>query len=766
MDSMASKTARLPHLLALLALVFFLPTLAAAQEETDPDPNSPSPVLLTFEDSSRALATISRSRLQRTSLYKIEPQAFSLGSKVEFYITNIQLMKDEGPSAFRVYAFDRLGHSFRFPVSDLRLVEPARNVWSLTVLLKDEIGYWNPPAEDGDVLLMVTWRGLASNQAKLGLGLIGGEIKNDASSLAPLSKADGRIITQTGSAEPSSNIVGYQHSGDRARLQEQAAFGFSPMLDTRIRRIGLRSWLASQFDEPYPSLSNPYPNQPLKPANAPTDCDNEQTVVPDVPATCFRDTYTMYPIQAWFMKEAFYGDAQLRHEVAWALGQLWVTSGNDIQQSRHMVEYHKVLSRNAFGNYRTLMKEMTLHPTMGDYLSMATSTKNNPNENYAREIMQLFTIGLFMLNQDGTLQMSGGLPVPTYDQNVVTNLTKVFTGWSFCSVQASCPNVPLGSVNYIDPMLLNAGVGTLSGNRHDLTPKTLLSYPNSVNTNIAACGNCTTLPNVATYANASMDQALDNIYNHPNVAPFVSKNLIQHLVTSDPTPAYVSRVAAVFNANRTSPTQMKEVIRAILLDPEARGDVKTDPAYGKLREPVQMATDILRALNVKAADNVSQSDGVIFQRGEFVGMSQLPFLSPTVFNFYPPDFVVPGTSLLGPEFALMTTGTSIQRANFVNRFAFTAPGVAVSVPNSPSGTTLDLSDLQSLVVADTTNGLLLDALNQRLLHGTMPTAMRSTINTAVNSVTLSSPPTSAQTLSRVRQAVYLVATSSQFQVQR
>jgi len=412
------------------------------------------------------------------------------------------------------------------------------------------------------------------------------------------------------------------------------------------------------------------------------------------------------------------------------------------------------------------MKEMTLHPTMGDYLSMATSTKNNPNENYAREIMQLFTIGLFMLNQDGTQQMSGGFPVPTYDQNVVTNLTKVFTGWSFCSVQASCPNVALGSVNYIDPMLLNGGVGTLSGNRHDLTAKTLLSYPGSVNTSIAACGNCTTLPNVATYANASMDQALDNIYNHPNVAPFVSKNLIQHLVTSDPTPAYVARVAAVFNANRTSPTQLKEVVRAILLDPEARGDVKTDPAYGKLREPVQFATDMLRALNVKAADNVSQSDGVIFQRGEFIGMAQLPFLSPTVFNFYPPDFVVPGTSLLGPEFALMTTGTSIQRANFVNRFAFTAPAVAVSVPNSPSGTTLDLSDLQSLVVADPTNGLLLDALNQRMLHGTMSASMRNTINTAVNSVTVSNPPTATQTLSRVRQAVYLVATSSQFQVQR
>jgi hypothetical protein len=382
--------------------------------------------------------------------------------------------------------------------------------------------------------------------------------------------------------------------------------------------------------------------------------------------------------------------------------------------------------------------------------------------------MQLFTIGLYMLNQDGTLQTSGGNPIPTYDQNGVNNLTKVFTGWKHCNIGgAACPNFPVGGPpNYIDPMILNRGVTNINNNQHDLTAKTLLTYPGSTTTNIAACSNCTTLPNIATYANNSMDQALENMFQHPNVGPFVSKILIQHLVTSDPTPAYVGRVAAVFNANRTNPSQMKEVVKAILLDPEARGDVKTDPNYGKLREPVQFATNFLRTFSVRSADGLGLSDGFITGRGEFNGMSQIPFRAPTVFNYYPPDYMIPGTTLLGPEFALMNTGTSIQRANFMNRFVFTAIPVAVSNPDAPNGTSLDFSDLQALVVADPSNNLLLDALNHRMMHGTMSASMRNTIMTAVNSIAVSNPPTAAQTLNRVRQALYLVATSSQYQVQR
>jgi hypothetical protein len=318
----------------------------------------------------------------------------------------------------------------------------------------------------------------------------------------------------------------------------------------------------------------------------------------------------------------------------------------------------------------------------------------------------------------------------------------------------------------------------LNRNNHDLTAKTLLSWPADpqfppVSTNIPACTGCTGTA-IDTYANNSLNQALDNMYAHPNVAPFVCRTLIQHLVTSDPTPAYVGRVAAVFNANRTSPTQMQEVVRAILLDPEARGDVKTDPFYGKLREPVQYATNFLRAFNVRSADGLGLSDGYIASSGgvgpggraEFNGMAQVPFFSPTVFNFYPPGYVVPGTTMNGPEFAILTTGTSIQRTNFINRFVYTAIPIPAAPPTAPNGTSLDFSDLQALEGSDTTNGLLLDELSRRMLHSTMSAQMKSTISTACNAVTLSVPPTSEQLLNRVRMAVYLVGTSSQYQVQR
>ena len=634
-------------------------------------------------------------------------------------------------------------------------------MYAVTIKLTDEIGYWPQPTATGDLLLQLTWRGLGSNRVRLGFGVIGGGPADDQDARpTPVgTKVIPALRANPDSGPTTAEYVGYKWSGDRMRFLEQATFGPTAATDMRVRRIGLRAWLGEQFAATYPSATNPYPDQVLKPGTAQPDCDGNATV-PDVPATCNRDTYSMYQPQTWFFREAFYGDAQLRHRVAWALSEIWVTSGVDIQQGRHMVESHKILSNNAFGNYRTLMKQMTLSPTMGAYLSMASSTKNNPNENYAREIKQLFTIGLFMLNQDGTLQcvehnpcQSGDTPIPTYDQNVVNNLTKVLTGWTYCETTALCPNRTAGALNFIDPMLLN-------NNNHDLTAKTLLTYPGVTNQNIAACTGCTGTA-IATYANNSMDQALDNMFYHPNVGPFVSKILIQHMVTSDPTPAYISRVAGIFNNNGSGVRgDMKAVIKAILLDPEARGDVKTDPNYGKLREPVQFATNLYKALNVRSADGLSQSDGYVYARGEFSGMGQVPFLSPTVFNFFPPGYVIPGTAMLGPEFAIMTTGTAIQRANFVNRTCFTNPAIAVATPNAPNGTSVDFSDLQALSTADSTGNLLVDELDRRMLHGTMSAAMKSTILTAVTAVASSDP------LGRARQAVYLVATSSQYQVQR
>ncbi len=729
---MMSRRSRLFGQILSASCVIFLMAFGALAQP-DPNPDSPTPILISESNSLRALTELP-GKLERGSLLRTKSRAFLPNSKAVIYVTNLTLMPDEGAKSLRLYVEDARGRKYRFPVLDVQEVKNREWVYALTVELRDELGFWEQPEADGDILIGVTWRGLASNRVRLGFGKIGGDITDDKGAV-PTPFPTAPIVNPPNSDQP--NVIGYLHSGDRTRFLEQATFGPTEALDDRIRRIGLRTWLAEQLDAPYPTFA--YPDIPLKPVNLPTDCDNNATV-PDVPLTCFRDTYTMYPLQNWFFQEAFYGNAQLKHRTAWALSQLWVISGVDTQQASHMIAYHQLLSKNAFGNYRTLMNDMTLNPGMGNYLDMVRSTKTSPNENYAREVLQLFSIGLFMLNQDGTVQRDvNNNPIPTYDQNTVNSFTKVFTGWNLCEVTASCPNRSTSGPNYKDPMLLNQ-------NNHDVTAKTLLDYPNAVNKNIAAGLN----------GNTELQMALDNIFYHPNVAPFVGRIMIQHLVTSDPTPAYVGRISAVFNNNGAGVRgDMKAVIKAILLDPEARGNTKTDPNYGKLREPVQLATNVLRQFGVKSADLLTQSDGYVWQI--IAPLGQFAFYSPTVFNYYSPDYIVPGPGLNGPEFAIMTTGTAIARANFMNTMVFNRINTS---GNSLTGTAINLAEMQTLAAADTTSNRLLDTLNTRMMHGTMTAQNKATLMTAVNAIAATDP------LTRARTAIYLIATSSQYQVQR
>jgi hypothetical protein len=315
-------------------------------------------------------------------------------------------------------------------------------------------------------------------------------------------------------------------------------------------------------------------------------------------------------------------------------------------------------------------------------------------------------------------------------------------------------------------------------NNHDQTAKTLFNYPGAPNPTIPACTNCTNDTNRIAYANDSLNKTLDNIFQHPNVAPFISKLLIQHLITSDPSPAYVARVAAVFNNNGSGARgDMKAVIKAILLDPEARGSHKTDPNFGKLREPFQYATNFLRAFNVKASNPITisgvltpapaacgnKSDGVI--NGITNLMGQNVWNPPTVFNYFPPDYVVPGTDVLGPEFAITNTGTSFSRINVMNTLVFAQiayqPATTANnmSPNAPCGTSIDLTEPTAWATADATGNQLIENLNAKMLHGTMSEAMKGKIRTAINVAGM----TAAQ---KAQQAIYLVATSSQYQVQR
>ena len=743
---MTRNQSRFPQYIGRIFAFGFLFTFLAVStafaqgDEVDPNPDSPTPVLLSEAASTRALAVAGDESFERAAVFARgggKARAFAPDATVQLFVTNLSLMSGERANAFRVYAEDAKGRQYRFPVVGFRAVKSSEGVYALTVQLTDDFGFWEKPIFRGDVLINVAWRGLTSNRVRLGIGETGGAIKDDAGARpTPLSDL-ARLNSAANKGAPARfvnpNYVGYIHAGDRTRFMEQATFGPTAYLDQTIRRLGLRNWLEYQLAAPYPTY--PYPNLQLMPTSVSADCGN------NIPANCQRDFYTMYPLQNWFYQEAFYGDAQVRHRVAWALSELWVVSGVDIQQASWEIAYHQKLSQNAFGNYRDLMTDMTLNPAMGDYLNMDSSTKTNPNENYAREVLQLFTVGLFMLNQDGTKMLDGnGNPIPTYDQTTVNNFTKVFTGWSRCETTALCPNRTVGAPNYKDPMLLNQ-------NNHDVTAKTLLQYPNAVNPTLPAGQNGTT----------DMTQALDNIFNHPNVAPFVSRFLIQQMVTSDPTPAYVGRVAAVFNNNGSNVRgDLKAVVRAILLDPEARGNVKTDPNYGKLREPVQLATNVFRQFNVRSADGATTSDGYV--NPQITTMGQNTFNAPTVFNYYSPDYVVPGTALNGPEFGAMNTGTAVARANFMNTFVFSK--VSGGSTNAPFGTSIDLSQMQALAAADASGNQLMDALNTKLMHGTMSSSMRSTILNAVLANASSNP------LARAQAAVYLVTTSSQYQVQR
>lgn len=746
----------------LLAAVFFsFAALIANAGTEDENFESSAPVLISEANSTKALTANPKrwngALPNENTKTAWRSEIFPPGSRVVVFVTNIDLPVNEGANAFRAFAEDENGKHFRLKVEYIQKLQKQDWIYALTLRVFDENGYNGQPAERGEVLLQIGWRGNISNRVRLRLGKSGNEIKT----------REGEIPTPA-PTKPNVSVEFAESVGDRYRFMEQAAFGPNDALELRLRQLGIRRWIDKQFSEPYPTI--PYPNFPLKPFDGANSC-GEYGTSPEVDL-CHRNHYWAYNNQKWMNHEALYGNDQLRRRVSWALHQIWVVSHANISQQRGMQEYIEILDNNAFGNYRDLMSQMTLSPAMGEFLDMVRSTRQNPNENYPRELLQLFSVGLYMLNQDGTYVTDGqGNRIPTYDQDKIGQFTKIFTGWTHCNNGGNplCPNATLGIPNYIDPMQL------IFPDNHDRTAKTLFDYPGAPNSTIPACTNCTTSAAIVEYAGDSLNKTLDNIFYHPNVGPFVGKLLIQQLVTSDPSPAYVSRVAAAFNDNGAGVRgDMKAVIKAILLDPEARGSRKTDPTYGKMREPLQYMMNFLRTFNVRAGNTTTgnvpatppascqnRTDGIF----DWVlsEMGQDVWLPPTVFNYYSPDYVVPGTDILGPEFALANTGSSFARNNYIfflsfGSFWFDQTTVSNPYPYVPCGTAIDLSQPTQWAAADSTGNTLIEGLNTKMMHGTMSETMKTKIRTAINF------NVSAEL--KAKQAIYLVASSSQYQIQR
>ncbi len=519
-------------------------------------------------------------------------------------------------------------------------------------------------------------------------------------------------------------------AADAVRLLRQATFGPTEAQAQRAASMGAAAWIDEQLAMP----ATRYPAYAWMPANRPDTCVDDRTQPVRADSYCARDNYSLFQLQLQFFRDALAQPDQLRQRVAFALSQVMVVSGVDNARNYAMRDYQQMLRDRAFGNFHDLLVAVTLSPVMGDYLDMANNNKTNaaagtdPNENYAREILQLFSIGTTLLNPDGTPQLdASGKARPTYELGEIKGFSRVFTGWTY-------PTVPGAAQRNNNPRNFAGDMLAVDTN-HDFGSKPLLR---------------------GTLSPASLSMAQDlefshsNIVSHPNAGPFIGKQLIQKLVTSDPSPAYVARVTAVFDNNGAGMRgDLRAVVRTILLDPEARGARKIDPAYGKLIEPVLFMTSLARAANAR-------SDGVTF-RGSSSALGQFVFYAPSVFNYYPFDYVVPGTVLAGPEFGVQTSATAVARMNFANSLVFSNSIAPDNSVYGATGTTLDLAPYQS-VAQDA--AALAARLDRSLLAGRMSVAMRDAIISAVNAL----PAT--DTLNRARTALWLVVASPQFQVQR
>jgi uncharacterized protein (DUF1800 family) len=430
---------------------------------------------------------------------------------------------------------------------------------------------------------------------------------------------------------------------------------------------------------------------------------------------------------------------QLRKRAGYALSQIMVVSASTVasggQRAQLAAAYLDVLEKGAFGNFRQLLEDVSLSPAMGSYLSHRGNRKAQydalgqpvrmPDENYAREVMQLFTIGTTTLNTNGTPVLLAGQPQETYTQDDVTQLARVFTGWDWQANQTNNEELRL-------PMRHIAA-------NHAPEQKRFLGV---------------TIP-AGTDGPTSLKIALDTLFNHPNVGPFIGKQLIQRLVTSNPSLAYVARVAGKFNNNGSGVRgDMKAVLAQVLNDPEARTPVNIAspaPTWGKLREPVLRFTQMARALNVTTTGEI----WFFGDQSSEARLGQSPLRSPTVFNFYhsgyaPPNTTISAQGLKAPEFEILNEVSVAGVVNYLQSF----------LANPPVRTTLDFS--RELALADKPAELVA-SLNLRLANESLSMATRNRIEATVTALPAA---TEAQRLNRVRTAYLMVMATPDFIVQK
>ncbi|OAN62252.1 DUF1800 domain-containing protein [Sphingomonas sp. TDK1] len=509
---------------------------------------------------------------------------------------------------------------------------------------------------------------------------------------------------------------------DSVRLAQQASFGPNMALVERIRALGVNGWLDEQFaasGSTYADLATDVR------ANFCASGDN----------ACSALHFSRTPVAMRFYADAISAPDQLRQRVAFALSQMIVASEAGVRATAGIAAFNQLFLTYAFGSYRDLLLAVTMSGYMGDYLDMADSRKGTPSENYAREFLQLFTMGPDKLQMDGSIQRdaSGG-PIPNYTSDEIREVARALTGWTYARVDNAAIS-DSQAIAYAQPMIAVPS-------RYDSAEKRFLGT-------VVAAG---------TSQQASVAAVVDAAFNHPSTPPFVARHLITHLVTPNPSPAYIGRVAAVFVNNGSGVRgDMKAVVRALLTDAEARAPQGS--TAGKLKEPALAMTSLARAIGFT-------TDGYVFQQRD-TGLAQPVMRAPSVFNFYPDDFPLPGSATLrSPASKLMTAPNQLRLHNLV--YDWTVSGDATrseyaavaTVPGS-SGSAPVWADWEAL--ADNVDGMV-DRVNLLMFANGLTKAQRDALKAAGVAVTNADPKLQAR--KRAQMMLYIAGTSPMFLVDR
>lgn len=535
---------------------------------------------------------------------------------------------------------------------------------------------------------------------------------------------------------------------DAVRLANQASFGPNETLVNDILTAGPKKWIADQMQLARSAYVSGGDDGIHTTTNKTNFCDQPAHAA----SNCSSLYFSTQPLLWDFYRNAVNQPDQLRQRVAFALQQILVVSGVDINSTYGMRNYHNELLKGAFGNYRDILKKVILSPVMGDYLNNVNNPASAPNENFARELLQLFSIGPCTLNADGSLM--GGVCTPTYDNNMVRQYAYALSGWTYPAGGIS----PWGKCwpDGVNCRYHNGDMVPVPS-LHDTAQRSLLS-------------GSTVAANASAYD--AVNTVLDSLMKHPNMAPFIGKQLIQHFVTSNPSAAYVSRVAQAFRDGQYqgfgagTTGDLAATVAAVLLDPEARNE-NPPPDFGKLREPALLMAGALRAFH-----GTTDGGPLGWWWGE--SMQQHVFMPPTVFSYFPPDYPVPiaGQSLVGPAFGILNANTGMARLNFLNDAVWNErTTVTTDAPvDIQAPTRMHLEALRDQLIAyrgltqtEKDNALyaMIDSLSMTLLGQKLPSKTRDSILNAANA---NSWANDGNEMYRVRAVAFLILASPWYQV--